>query len=457
MTRTEPPHVLVVEDEPEMRQVLADMLVRPGWRVTQAGDGVEALELLAAQRPDVVLTDLNMPRMDGMELLLQINERYPGLPVVVLTAFGTVPGAVEAMRGGAFDFLSKPPPGPRQLREVIGRALACSDGSPKNKGEHGGLDLVHEDPAMAETLSVARAVAPRPTTVLITGESGVGKEVVARFIHLHSGRPEDTFVALNCAALPESLLESELFGHDRGAFTGAVKAHAGRFEQAHGGTLLLDEVGEMTPALQAKFLRVLETRRVTRLGSAKPRSVDVRVLAATNRDLEHEVAAGQFREDLLFRLSVFPIQIPPLRRRPGDVLPLARHFLALLGGEDRPRAFTPEAEALLRSHGWPGNVRELQNVVERAVILAGTGDIRPAHLRLGPSVEGASPPAPTEQPSTPDPAAPVTPRATNLKELEERAIMEALEATDGNRSQAARQLGIARRTLQYKLKKLGIE
>ncbi len=448
------PQILIVEDEPEMRQVLADMLARPGWRVTQAADGVEALELLAARRPDVVLTDLNMPRMDGRELLRRINERYPGLPVVVLTAYGTVPGAVEAMRGGAFDFLAKPPPGPQQLRDVIGRALACGGEGPQ-RGAPGDLVLVHEDPAMDETLSVARAVAPRTTTVLITGESGVGKEVVARLIHLHSGRPGEAFVALNCAALPESLLESELFGHDKGAFTGAVKAHAGRFEQAHGGTLLLDEVGEMTPALQAKFLRVLETRRVTRLGSARPRPVDVRVLAATNRDLEQEVKAGRFREDLLFRLSVFPIQIPPLRQRPGDVLPLARHFLAQLGGEARPRAFTPEAEGLLRGHGWPGNVRELQNVVERAVILAGTGDIRPAHLRLGPADEEAEAPAPPEPPSPAPAASP--PRATNLKELEKRAILEALEATGGNRSQAARQLGIARRTLQYKLKKLGIE
>ncbi len=312
---------------------------------------------------------------------------------------------------------------------------------------------------MAETLGVARAVAPRPTTVLITGESGVGKEVLARFIHLHSGRPEGTFVALNCAALPESLLESELFGHDKGAFTGAVRAHAGRFEQAHGGTLLLDEVGEMSPALQAKFLRVLETRRVTRLGATRARSVDVRVLAATNRDLEQEVSEGRFREDLLFRLSVFPIRIPPLRRRPLDVLPLARHFLALLAGGpgQRPRTFSGPAEELLRQHAWPGNVRELQNVVERAVILAGSGDIRPAHLHLGPDQAPAAevPPSP-DAPSAP-PAGDSAPRATSLKELEKRAIVEALEATGGNRSQAAKQLGIARRTLQYKLKKLGIE
>ena len=456
-TRKRRPHILVVEDEPEMRQVLSDMLVRPGWQVTPAADGVAALECMAASRPDVVLTDLNMPRMDGKELLQRINEQYPGLPVVVLTAYGTVPGAVEALRGGAFDFLSKPPPGPRQLREVIRRALASS--GLQGDQRDGALDLIHEDPAMTETLNVARAVAPRPTTVLITGESGVGKEVLARFIHKNSGRPQGTFVALNCAALPEALLESELFGHDRGAFTGAVKSHAGRFEQAHGGTLLLDEVGEMTPALQAKFLRVLETRRVTRLGSARPRAVDVRVLAATNRDLQAEVTEGRFREDLLFRLSVFPIQIPPLRERPADVLPLARHFLALLGGAQgqRPRAFSAEAEQLLGDYLWPGNVRELQNVVERAVILAGSGDIRPTHLHLGPEAVSAPSPAAAQDASAPDPPAAAAPRATSLKELEERAILEALEATDGNRSQAALRLGIARRTLQYKLKKLGIE
>ena len=457
------PHILVVEDEEEMRQVLADMLVRPGWRVTSAADGVEALEQLAVQRPDVVLTDLNMPRMDGKELLQRINEQYPGLPVVVLTAYGTVPGAVEAMRCGAFDFLAKPPPGPRQLRAVIGRALDCSDRPRDLPGGDGPLDLVHEDPAMAETLSVAGAVAPRPTTVLITGETGVGKEVLARFIHLNSGRPEGTFVALNCAALPESLLESELFGHDKGAFTGAVRTHAGRFEQAHGGTLLLDEVGEMSPSLQAKFLRVLETKRVTRLGSTRARPVDVRVLAATNRDLKQEVSAGRFREDLLFRLSVFPIHILPLRQRPLDVLPLARHFLALLGGtsDQRPRAFTEEAEELLQQNLWPGNVRELQNVVERAVILAGSGDIRPAHLCPVPDQETSPAIAPAEASLPADPptdAAPQSaPRATSLKELEQRAILEALDATGGNRSQAAKRLGIARRTLQYKLKKLGIE
>ncbi len=456
-----PPLILVVEDEEDMREVLAQMLAKPGWRVQTAPDGVEALQRLRAERPAVLLTDLNMPRMDGMALLREVNAAFPGLPVVVLTAYGSVPGAVEAMHAGAFDFLSKPVSDPAGLRAVIRRALEAS--SPDLGASE--ADPICEDPASEEVLAAARAVASRPTTVLLTGESGVGKEVVSRFLHRHSDRAAGPFVALNCAALPETLLESELFGHEKGAFTGAVRTHPGRFEQADGGTLLLDEVGEMAPALQAKFLRVLETRKVTRLGATRELPVDVRVLAATNRDLHAEVQERRFREDLYFRLSVFPIHIPPLRERRGDILPLARHFLAVLGTGPgrRPLELLPEAATALHDYDWPGNVRELSNVMERAVIMAGSGDIRASHLRLGGQVAGAAPasapvlvPAPAESADAPsDEQQP--PKATNLKELEKRAILVALESTGGNRRHAAKLLGIARRTLQYKLKKYDIE
>jgi two-component system response regulator FlrC len=308
--------------------------------------------------------------------------------------------------------------------------------------------IVCEDPAFCQVMELVRAVADRDTTVLVTGESGTGKEVVARALHSASPRGSGPYVALNCAAIPESLLESELFGHEKGAFTGATAAHPGMFEQAHGGTLLLDEVGEMAPGLQAKLLRVLETRKVVRLGSTRDREVDVRVIAATNRELEAEVQAGRFRQDLYFRLNVFPIHIPPLRERLADILPLARHFLAILGsspGRTSP-TLSAAAEAALMAYGWPGNVRELQNAVERATILAGGEVLTPKHLGL-PGELGAGARATGSQ----------TPGGVTLKDLEKRAIIAALEGVDGNRRKAAKQLGIALRTLQYKIKDYDIK
>jgi two-component system response regulator FlrC len=464
--------ILVAEDDPGMRGLLERILAQAGYAVTTAEDGQAALEAFRRERPALLVTDLKMPRLDGMALLRRVLAEAPGTPAVVLTAFGTVEGAVEAMRLGAFDYLSKPLPDPEHLRDVVARALAARGASPATEPR----GPVYEDPAFARVMALVDAVAARDTTVLLTGESGVGKEVVARAVHDRGPRHGGPFVALNCAALPETLLESELFGHEKGAFTGATGPHPGLFEQAQGGSLLLDEVGEMQPALQAKFLRVLETRRVVRLGGTRERDVDTRVIAATNRDLDAEVAQGRFRQDLLFRLNVFPIHLPPLRERPGDILPLAHHFLRVLGtGPGRtPPSLSREARDALLAHQWPGNVRELMNALERATILASGGEIRLEHL--GPthpektaaasgattSADGAAsdasaPGAATSADGAAPSAAPAAAPAATLKEMERQAIIDALAAVDGNRRKAARRLGIALRTLQYKIKDYGIQ
>jgi two-component system, NtrC family, response regulator AtoC len=436
--------VLVVEDDDGMRGLLTQILEEGGLDVLVAEDGQRAVRVLEQHAPQAVLTDLKMPRMDGMELLRWIVRERPGLPVVVLTAFGTVPGAVEAMRLGAFDFLAKPLPSPVHLRQVMERALAAHGTAAESGGEEG---VISEDPAFAAVLTLVSKVARRDTTVLLTGESGVGKEVVALALHRESDRSQGPYVALNCAAIPETLLESELFGHEKGAFTGATAVHPGLFEQAGGGTLLLDELGEMPAALQAKLLRVLETRKVVRLGSTRERDADVRVIAATNRDLEADVQSGRFRQDLYFRLAVFPIHIPPLRERLLDIVPLARHFLSILGsspGRTSP-TLSAAAEAALLAYGWPGNVRELQNAVERATILAEGEVLAPEHLGL-PSAPGAAGPAHPSQ----------TSEGLTLKDLERRAIVAALQEVAGNRRKAAKRLGIALRTLQYKIKDYSI-
>ncbi len=444
----DPIHVLLAEDDPGMRDLLGQILREAGYRVTTAEDGQLALAAFRREPPALLLTDLKMPRMGGMELLRRVSAEAPAVPVIVLTAFGTVDGAVEAMRLGAFDFLTKPLPDPEHLRQVVARALAASASTPASAAGRKEAGPVYADPAFARVLELVDAVAGRDTTVLLTGESGVGKEVVARAVHDRGERAAGPFVGINCAALPETLLESELFGHEKGAFTGATGRHPGLFEQAHGGTLLLDEVGEMHLGLQVKFLRVLETRRVVRLGGTREHRVDTRVVAATNRDLEAAVAAGAFRQDLFFRLNVFPIHIPPLRERPADVLPLARHFLRVLGtGPDRtPPTLSGEAEAALQAHRWPGNVRELMNAVERATILAGAGPIEPSHLGLsgdGAGAQGAG--------------AGASGGGETLKEMERAAIIDALAAVGGNRKKAAKRLGIALRTLQYKIKSYGIK
>ena len=428
--------ILVAEDDASMRELLQRILADEGYAVELSEDGLAAMARLGqAPAVDLVLTDLRMPGADGIQVLEFVQQKLPGTPVVVLTAFGSIPGAVDAMRLGAFDYLAKPLPNPQALRDVIRRALDA-------RGSTAGVELVARDPAMHRVTEQVQKVAPRDTTVLLLGESGTGKEVLARMLHEQSPRSEGPFVAVNCAALTESLLESELFGHEKGAFTGATTRHEGRFEQAQGGTLFLDEVGETSPALQAKLLRVLQEKTFERVGGEKEMTADVRLVAATNRDLDRRVEEGQFRQDLYYRLAVFPIEIPPLRQRGADVLPLAEHFLHLLtrGPSRTAPSITPGAKEALRAHRWPGNVRELQNVMERALILSGGDAITEAELNLP---AGAA-------------AGQKQGDAGTLKEMERRAIVSALEAEDGNRKRAAKSLGIALRTLQYKIKEYGL-
>ena len=432
---SEPKRVLVAEDDAAMRQLFGRILTEEGLTVVEARDGLAAIARLG-ERFDVVLTDLKMPGADGLEVLRHVQNRWPQTPVIVITAFGSIPGAVDAMRLGAFDYLSKPLPAPQSLRDAIQRALVS--GAPRGK-----TSLIAEDPTSKALLATVDRVAPRDTTVLLLGESGVGKEVVARHIHEQSPRAEGPFVAVNCAAITETLLESELFGHEKGAFSGAAVQHQGRFEQADGGTLLLDEVGETSPALQAKLLRVLQERTFERVGGEEPIKVDVRIVAATNRDLQRAVEERTFREDLYYRLAVFPISVPALRDRPGDILPLAEHFVQLLsrGPQRTAPEIEEDAKAALLAHGWPGNVRELQNTIERALVLAGSGAITLETLGLRPGALGSA--APTSH--------------GTLKDLEKRAIRGALDAEEGNRRRAAKRLGIALRTLQYKIKEYGLK
>jgi two-component system response regulator FlrC len=432
--RDQAARILVAEDDPSMRDLLERILSDAGHEVVAVEDGLAAIARLKGPF-DVVITDIRMPGADGIQVLAHARRRQPDLPVVVLTAFGSIPGAVDAMRLGAFDYLAKPLPDPQTLRDVVARALEGRPAGPSRV-------VVAEDPAMQKVVETARRVAQADSSVLLLGESGTGKEVIARLIHDASPRHEGPFVAVNCAALAETLLESELFGHEKGAFTGAQSRHEGQFEQADGGTLMLDEVGEMSPALQAKLLRVLQERSFQRVGGEAMISVDVRVVAATNRDLDQMVKEGRFREDLYYRLAVLPIQIPPLRERPKDVIPLAEHFVQLLGRGRAERSrpeLTPDARKALMAHDWPGNVRELQNVLERSLVLSGGGAVNAADLGLGERTRSEA-----------------GGEGGTLKDMERRAIQEALAAEDGNRRRAAKRLGIALRTLQYKIKEYGL-
>jgi DNA-binding NtrC family response regulator len=423
--------VLVVDDEASFRALLRDILEGAGHGVTEARDGAEALAFLERGAFDVVLTDRRMPRVDGLELVRRVRARTTPPPVVVLTAHGSIPEAVEAVRLGAADYIAKPLPSPGALVDLVASLLPRED-----EGE----DFVTADPATEELLELVDRVAPRDIAVLVTGESGTGKELIARRLHARSPRAKGPFVAVNAAALPETLAESELFGAEKGAFTGADQARAGRFEEATGGTLFLDEVGELPVPLQAKLLRVLEERVVRRLGGPRELPVDVRLVAATNRDLSREAESGGFRQDLFFRLAVVVVRVPPLRERPGDVPLLARHLASRLAARHRVPVpeMTAEALAALAAHPWPGNVRELRNVVERAVVVRGGEPIRPSDLALAPA--GAVPGAPP----------------LDRAHREREALLAALERTGGRREEAARLLGISVRTLYYRLKQWGI-
>jgi two-component system response regulator FlrC len=429
--------ILIVDDDSSMRRALAEVLGRGGFEVTQAADGREALERLGCDRYGLVVSDLRMPGLGGLALLQEIRNRHAELPVILITAYGTVEDAVEAMKHGAYDFLTKPF-SPQDLLQLVGRALRVptEPATPRSARPQGGRPLITRDPAVLKVLDVAESVAGSRAPVLIEGESGTGKELLARFIHNRSSRCTKPFVAVNCAALPADLLESELFGYEKGAFTGANGRKIGKFELANGGTILLDEVSEMEIGLQAKLLRVLQEYEVDRVGGSRPVPVDVRVTATTNRRLVELVERGQFREDLYYRLSVIPLTLPPLRARQGDIALLIEHFLTHLAGE-RPAVITPEARQWLCSRPWRGNIRELENAVERASLLARG---RPIGLA---EVAGAD---------VPSPRAPMLGLAgMTVAEVERRLILETLEHTSNNRTRAARQLGISIRTLRNKL------
>ena len=450
------PRALVVDDQPAFRRLVARILSDDGFAVREASDGRRALELALAEPFDLVVSDVKMPRLDGLGLLARLRAERPALPVVLVTAYGSISSAVDAMRAGAFDYLSKPLGDPDDLRVVASRALAHRDALLSERQGDDGEALVYRDPGMERVMALVARVAPTDATVLLTGESGTGKELVARRLHARSRRAEGPFVPVNCAALSETLLDSELFGHERGAFTGADRRRQGRFEVADGGTLFLDEVGEMSAALQAKLLRVLQERTFERVGGVQPVSVDVRLVAATHRDLEAMVAAGSFRQDLYYRLAVVPIHLPPLRERGGDVLVLARHLLRVHAARHRPDRAAPRltaaAEEALTAHRWPGNVRELSNTVERAVIVCDGDAVTPAELGLGQGGGALEAGAGGAERGARGPAG----GSLNLKELERQAIARALEETGGNRREAAELLGIALRTLHYKLNEYGL-
>jgi DNA-binding NtrC family response regulator len=443
------PRVLIVDDEERMASVVAMALGRAGYEYETCSNGADALAALEVREADVVVTDWKMPQMDGVELLRRLHARRPGLPVILLTAHGSVPAAVAAMRDGAFDYVTKPFDND-ELRSVVARALEMTRLQRENRylrqevaSRYAPDAMVAESARSKELLDVVRRVAASRSTVLIQGESGTGKELVARLLHYWSDRVGRPFVAVNCKAFAEGVLESELFGHEKGAFTGAVAARIGCFERAAGGTLFLDEIGETRPDFQAKLLRVLQDGEVLRVGGTATRAVDVRIVAATNRVLRDEVAAGRFREDLFFRLNVIPIQLAPLRERREDILPLAHHFLDQHAAEARRQlSFAPEAEQVMLAHAWTGNVRELENAVERAVVLARGDRIGPEDLLI-------------EEVSAPRSAA-----AGTLQEVLDEAaaarIRTALEAAHGQRSEAARALGIERTTLYRMMKRLGL-
>ncbi len=443
--------ILVADDEPGLRAFVAEALEADGHGVVQAADGVEAAQRLAREGFDLVITDLRMPRMDGMALLRQVRLEQPETEVLVLTAHGTIETAVEAVKLGAFDYLEKPIGSPGQLRLVVSRALerrALVAARDRAAREAPSLPpLTYGDPAMAPVVEALRKVARTEASVLLLGESGTGKEVAARTLHAWSARASGPFVAVNCAAVPEALLESELFGHERGAFTGAASARRGRLELAGGGTFFLDEIAEMAPALQAKLLRVIQERRYERVGGSRTLEADVRWVAATNRAVEGLLAAGALREDLYHRLAVFPIRLPPLRERRGDIVPLAEALLARIATAVGRSHITLAEGARQRILGasWPGNVRQLANALERAAILCDGEEIGPEHLEIG---------------EWRGPAGALAPRAGEtgtLDEIERAAIEEALASVGGNRRAAADRLGIGLRTLYDKLKRYRLE
>ncbi len=456
------PHVLVVDDHELYRSAVERMLSRAGYAVTAARDAHEAMQALAAESFDLVLCDVKMPGISGLELVRQVRDLNPDLPCIVITGYGGADASLEALQAGAYWYLEKPLEQASHdvLRKLAAQAIEHGRLKAENRMLHRQLQgryrfdkVVGSSDALRRVLALVERVAETDSTVLITGESGTGKELAARAIHYNSPRAERMFVTVNCGAIPEELLESELFGHVRGAFTNAIASREGRFALAHGGTIFLDEIGDMSPTLQVKLLRVLQDRSFEPVGSSQTQRVDVRVIAATNQDLVSAIRERRFREDLFYRLNVIPIEMPPLRKRKGDVPLLVSHFLARLHDEKGLGACTVSAAALerLSEYDWPGNVRELENVIERTVVMQGGGEIDVADL----------PPALQPQRAQPAADAPrLPPGGLSLPEAVDRfeadLIRQALAQTEWNKNQAARLLAMNRTTLLEKIKKHGL-
>ncbi len=455
--------ILIVEDDRDLREALVTTLELARFRIKEADSAERALVVLAEDSVDMVISDVNMPGLSGHELLAEVQRLYPGLPMMLMTAYGQIDQAVSAMQSGATDYLVKPFE-PQVLVEAVGRIVG---GSQKRSADQ----PVAEDPVSKRMFQLASKVAASESTVMISGESGTGKEVLARYLHQQSPRADQPFVAINCAAIPENMLEAILFGHEKGAFTGAHAASPGKFEQANGGTILLDEISEMELGLQSKLLRVLQEREVERVGGRKTIPLDVRVVATTNRDLADYVREGKFREDLYYRLTVFPMQWQPLRERRLDIMPLAQALLKKHSRKMKLAAisFAPDAKDALMAHPWPGNVRELDNAIQRALVLHQGNVIRAADLCLEFGITGqvggvtapavavaAQPEVPAEaapQVEAPETMAPEEPASLgdDLRQQEFRIIIDTLRRERGRRNRAAEQLGISPRTLRYKL------
>jgi two-component system response regulator HydG len=447
--------ILVVDDDPAHRTMLRTLLTGWGYSISEADDGSTAIEKVHEQAFDLVLMDIRMISVSGLEALDEIKAFNPAIPVIIMTAYSSVETAVEALKSGAYDYLTKPLDFD-ELRLAMERAMDHRQLREENRllreslGNHfDRQNIIGRSPAMVKLLETVAQVAPSEATVLITGESGTGKEMIAGAIHFNSPRKDGPFVKLNCAAITETLLESELFGHEKGAFTGAHKRKEGRFRQAHGGSIFLDEISEMSLAMQVKLLRVLQEREITRVGGEEVINVDVRLIAATNKDLLQEIEDGRFREDLFYRLNVVTLNMPPLRERREDVPLLAKHFLEMFSEKNRKtiKGFTPQAMDQLVRYDWPGNVRELMNAAERGVVLASSEYLDEKDLPIVLRDEATVGEAPLEQ---------AIPGDLPLEEVEKASILKTLELTGGNKSEAARRLGITRRTLHKKLKKYGV-
>lgn len=422
-------HILVIDDDKNMRLALSEALNKSHYMVSLAGSGLEAIKKSKNNHIDVVICDVKLPDIDGISVLDRIKKEKPAIPVILITGYGTIENAVEAMKKGAFDYVLKPFP-IESIERIINKALNITI-------DRGHSKIITQDKKMLDLLNMAKNIAKTKATVFIQGESGTGKELLARYIHNHSQRRDKPFIAVNCAAIPENLLESELFGYEKGAFTGAMKRKRGKFELANHGTLLLDEVTEMKPAIQAKLLRVLQENQIDRVGGESSISVDVRIIATTNQDVYKMIEQGKFREDLFFRLNVISLKIPPLRKRPSDIELLSKYFLGKYStiSEKKVTGISEEAIKLLKKRKWKGNVRELENAIERAVLLTQKSVLTPEDFSFDRDICNET----------------IYEPLSSLKEMEKKLIAQALKETGGNRTRAAEILGISVRTLRNKL------